>query len=365
LNTDLPFVKLGENNMENTNDRRIVSLDVIRIAAVLAVVMTHTSAGTGFVTVCERSSSAFMWGNFFDSISRAGVPLFVMVSGALMLDERINISLKGIIKNNIKNIIYLTLSWSVIYTIGYNIIFRFMRGEPVDFKTVLLEFALGHYHMWYMYMIAGLYLITPFLRSFVKIQNSGMVSAYIVIALMVQFTIPIIQGIETFWSPAGYIITFLDKLCMKFFAGYTAYYLMGWYIVHAGIQKIWKKYVVYAAGTAAVIITVLYVNFTGDYSNGYSNLNIMIFIYSLAIFTFVHNMDIRCGQNSMLIRLSNLTFGIYIMHPIALTICQKYIHYETMPLLHILLTFATAVIMTFSLCILISKMPLFRRLIRM
>ena len=66
--------------------KRNDSLDVIRIAAVFAVVMTHCTAP--FVTNFQPDTAEFLWGNLLDSISRAGVPLFLMISGALFLDER-------------------------------------------------------------------------------------------------------------------------------------------------------------------------------------------------------------------------------------------------------------------------------------
>mgnify|MGYP002518752370 CR=1 FL=1 len=64
---------------------RNLSLDCVRIVAVLAIVMIHLSASYLNYGV---SSPMFLWGNIFDGLSRVGVPLFVMVSGALMLDEK-------------------------------------------------------------------------------------------------------------------------------------------------------------------------------------------------------------------------------------------------------------------------------------
>ena len=75
-----------------SNKERNSFLDITRIVAVLAVIMIHTSSG--FVTLYDTSSIEFLWGNIFDSISRIGVPLFVMISGSLMLDEEKNITIK-------------------------------------------------------------------------------------------------------------------------------------------------------------------------------------------------------------------------------------------------------------------------------
>jgi len=85
------------------------ALDITRIIAVLAVIMIHVSSK--FVVSYDISSVEFLCGNIFDSISRIGVPLFVMISGALMLDEERNVN----IKQNIKSVVCLLLFWSIVY----------------------------------------------------------------------------------------------------------------------------------------------------------------------------------------------------------------------------------------------------------
>lgn len=59
-------------------------LDVLRVIAIAAVIMIHVSAS--FVNF-YNSSLDFALGNIFDSISRLAVPIFLMISGALMLNE--------------------------------------------------------------------------------------------------------------------------------------------------------------------------------------------------------------------------------------------------------------------------------------
>ena len=93
---------------------RHLSLDCTRIVAVLAVIMIHTAMG--FVKF-DSSSSSYIWGNIFDSIARAGVPLFVMVSGALLLDEKKKITSKKVVSKYILNIALVFISWSFVYII--------------------------------------------------------------------------------------------------------------------------------------------------------------------------------------------------------------------------------------------------------
>ncbi len=88
---------------------RDISLDIIRIIATMAVVMIHCSAF--LVSNFKVGTMAFFVGNVFDSVSRLAVPLFVMVSGALFLNEERTVTVKGILKKNIKNTGLLFLFW--------------------------------------------------------------------------------------------------------------------------------------------------------------------------------------------------------------------------------------------------------------
>ena len=67
------------------SSRRIYYLDVLRVVACMAVVMIHASAP---YLGKDIGSFNFWVGNVLDSLSRVAVPLFVMISGALMLDEK-------------------------------------------------------------------------------------------------------------------------------------------------------------------------------------------------------------------------------------------------------------------------------------
>ena len=173
---------------------RNYSLDLTRIAAVLAVVMIHVSSA--FVSSYEINTLEFQTANVLDSISRLGVPLFVMISGSLFLDEKRKISTRNLYFKNIKGILFLLYLWSFLYTCIYNVVLPLLQNEDVVLKELIKDFILGNYHMWYMFMIAGLYAVTPFLRLFVKKKNSRLVLLFIVLSVGVQFTVPVLEGLS-------------------------------------------------------------------------------------------------------------------------------------------------------------------------
>lgn len=138
--------------------KRIVYLDILKIVAIFAVVMIHiTGAQFG-----NYSTDSLEWAgiNFIDSASRWAVPIFVMVSGALFLDPNRKVSIHKLYTKNIFRIIIAFLFWSVVFALYKAVKSDFSLGIVEFVKTILL----GEYHMWFMYMLAGLYALVPLLR---------------------------------------------------------------------------------------------------------------------------------------------------------------------------------------------------------
>lgn len=138
--------------MEEKEERKIY-FDFLRIFATFAVIILHVSAQNWHTT----DINSFEWNifNFYDSIVRWGVPIFVMISGALFLNK--NQSIKKIYTKNILRIIIAFIFWSLIYTV------LFSKGLSI--KTMIINFFEGYYHMWFLFMIVGLYMITPFIKK--------------------------------------------------------------------------------------------------------------------------------------------------------------------------------------------------------
>ena len=69
------------------NQQRKLSFDMIRIVAVSMVVMIHVSAYV-VTYFTETDNATFVIGNIFNALGRAGTPMFMMLTGALLLDEK-------------------------------------------------------------------------------------------------------------------------------------------------------------------------------------------------------------------------------------------------------------------------------------
>lgn len=343
--------------------KRNPALDILRIFAALTVVLTHCSST--FVVKYAVFSPEFVWGNIFDSISRIGVPLFLMISGALFLDENREITVKGIFSKNIKNLAIITLAWSIIFSVLYNILFPLLGGKAINASDVIQGIIFGHFHMWYLYVIMGLYLITPFLKKFVCKENKNLVLIFIAVSFVATFLKTVVNMLCALGIDLADVSKFIDKFKLDFFNGYVAYFLLGWYIVHVGISRKYLKAVIYALGAISLAAIIFYVHFTGD-GNAYENLGAPVMLYSAGVFAFVNNLKLNTKEKTVkaLANLSKLTFGVYMVHVIVLNLFTKFFVYGQNPALYVILQFAVAVISSFFISFIISKIPFLRKLIK-
>ncbi len=319
---------------------RNISLDLVKAIAVLGVIMAHVCGA--FVVSFGNTTTEFFWANILDSISRACVPLFIMVSGALFLDETKPFSLG----KSLVNMAVLIVVWSAFYTFAFDVVALKLAGQVVTYEGIVSSLMSGPYHIWYLYMSIGLYLATPILKAFVKKENKKLVRLYIVIAFVAQF-------ITTYCD-----VAMLERLNLGFFTGYIAYFLLGWYVVHVGVK--WKP-ILYLSGVASIAITVVYVLRTGDYDTGYSNFSPFIFLYSFAVFTFIYQLKVKSRR---IVLPSRLSFGVYITHVALLNVYTSLFPYNANPLAYIIIAFLMVTLLSFLLCYLLSKIPILKKLIR-
>jgi len=265
-----------------TEKKRLFYLDLLRAIACLSVVMIHVSAD--FVTRGTKGPD-FWLGNLMDSVSRAGVPLFVMISGALMLDEGYEFTRKKWL-GHIGRMAAFYVVWSTVYCLIYRVWGLVARGEKVRILGAVMQVVSGHYHLWFVPMIIGLYLLVPLFRLWVKEKNVRAVEYFLLLSAVTAFVIPQVMTILVHENKAlSPIQTLLDNMNMQYTAGYTMYFVLGWYL-NRGIRR---RKIVCGLGVAGVCMT-----FAGTYAASvllkmktypfYENNTVNVLMYSAAIF---------------------------------------------------------------------------------
>jgi Uncharacterized protein conserved in bacteria len=310
------------------SNNRILYLDVAKITAVVSMILLHFVAG-GWPL---RPVISFEWQviNVYDSIVRCCVPLFVMISGALFLNPNKEISLEKLFKKNILRIVTAFCFWSLCY--GMAVVFwkdYHVNSTTITTVVALLakRFILGHYHLWFLYTIVGLYMIVPFLRKITV--DKKLMEYFLLLAFIFAIVIHGIKVIPILSEPIQYI--FQEMMSFYFVLGYSFYFVCGYYLsqhVFSGP----KKYILYASGISSVLFTMIMTSIISTREGqaisilyGYLLPNtafsaIALFVFLKDTFQKIHFND-KTAQRISLV--SKYSFGIYLVHAFFLPIAEK------------------------------------------
>lgn len=214
-------------NLNNKNDStfsssapRDTALDILRIIACLMVIGSHSPM--------PRTDAN---GIFLSTLSYATVPsigLFFMVSGALLLPVRTNTV--SFLKKRLGKILIPTLLWSIFYICCDAII----SEENTDWLRTICSIpfsAQGNPVLWFMYALAGIYLIAPILSKWLVSANRKEIQIYLGL-WGISLCYPLLS---TFINPDRG-----NTGILYYFTGYAGYFLLGYYMKQYHDSFCWK-----------------------------------------------------------------------------------------------------------------------------
>ncbi|MGL5351150.1 MAG: acyltransferase [Cetobacterium sp.] len=281
------------------------SLDTLRVFACFLVVLLHVSAGYVLKNI-NSYNIQFTIGNFYDSLSRISVPIFVMLSGAFILDNSKNKSFIYFYKKSFYKIIIPTFIWSLVYILYI----RILNYKTIDFNYINLIknwfYGRPYYHLWYMYMAIGLYAVAPVIVLIKdEVEERDFFKAALIILLFNMVT--------SRYSTLFWLIQF-NSYIGYFMLGYAlkSYYTKNKFDVRYSIG-VWILSVL-----AIFIITEVYVKYNIFEKTLYFYNNLSPFVIIGSIFAFITflNLDIKSKYFEYM---SKYTFNIYLIHAGILT----------------------------------------------
>lgn len=313
--------------------KRDVSLDVLRVLACVMIVSMHSPMPN------EQANGALV--SALSYFSSPGIGLFFMISGALLLPIKGGIAF--FLKKRLTKILFPALFWSVFY-ICMNV---WMKGETVDWGHAFLSLpfsAQGNPVLWFMYTLLGLYLLAPILSRWIQVASERELSFYFWL-WVISLCYPIFRYIaDVNTSSTG---------VLYYFSGYVGYFLLGYYMKRFP-ERISMKWLSFALGLAlAVPVTCKLRGLKVDFYDLFWYLSIFVAVQCVFWWKTIHFMNVNGKVTSLLAWLSNLSFGIYLIH----FFVMRYLLWEWAPILNIdnhpMQTFTIATL-TFVLSTLLS-----------
>jgi len=336
--------------------------NALRVLSMLAVVFTHVSSP--LVESIRDVHSVNWWvAIIYDSASRWAVPIFVFISGSLLLDPAKDEPIKTFFKKRADRILVPLVFWSMFFSIINIYVYKW------SLKLVLLKVFNGvpSVHLWYLYMMLGLYLITPMLRRYVRQATESERLYFIVVAF----------AIASPFTMYFYVHSREVNVAFLKFIPYTAYFVCGYHLSRVDPACVKLKYLlpILLSSIAVVALgTALLVRYTtGDYVWELFHTHFSPFIIVMSITTFLLFIKL---DSLKLPRLSPLykffsfmapyTLGIYIVHIMIIVEIGKYTNiwaYTIHPIIGIPLTSLLTFTVSFLIVYPIGKIPYLKKIV--
>lgn len=295
-------------NLKSSNSKNINWIIVLRAIACMAVIMIHVIDGwTSTADITLTGARHILDDIILQPFIRWAVPVFIMVSGALLLNPDKDVSVAKIRKYIIK-MLFLLITFGLFYCFIENI---YIYGIKDIFKAVYMSVfnciqEKSWSHIWYIYMLIGLYFITPILRAFVKIKDDHTFHFTITGLFIFSIVIPTINNIFDLKITTFY----LESL------SYITIYLLGYAVVYRNTIKESYIYIGGIIGFAGYVLVTIF-------KQTHIQSDLFIILVALAIVTLFSKERIKIKNNKIIDLISKDSLGIYIIHAFFLNLANK------------------------------------------
>jgi surface polysaccharide O-acyltransferase-like enzyme len=301
-----------------TTPNRLIYADVLRALATVAVIVLHI-ASTYIYGFSGMARDEWWAANFYDSATRWCVPIFLMLSGSLLL--RPNSQSPGIfLWKRATRVLVPFLIWNAVY-LWFEYGTFILNNGYVPWLQVVTKVLQGQvrYHFWFVYLIISLYLIIPVLRTFVQHAAKADLRYYLWLWVILSFLSILLRVLKLFHllSEDVWVFSVLEL------TGYAGYFILGWAMSVHAIS--FSRNTLLGLLIAGFLLTLQGTFVMTNYKNSliemfYENLQPTVMMMSIAVFGLVQRAFTHPDRNvspavaRFLADFTKLSFGIYLMH---------------------------------------------------
>lgn len=337
---------------------RIIFLDYMRVIACFMVIMVH-SCEFFFIdgdNIGIRNLYDGFWVSVIDSAFRCSVPLFVMISAYLLVPLKTDAA--TFLKRRLIRVVIPFIIWSLLYATLPYLWGGLSSNEVASSLTRLLyNFNGASGHMWFVYMLIGIYLFMPVISPWLEKSGKRSLQGYLFLWILSSF-FPYLRSYvgdiygECYWN---------EYHLLWYFSGFLGYVILAHYI---RTYLTWSRQKMLILGSllyiAGYLITATIWFNRIPTSTSLQSLELSwrfctpnVIAMSFGAFIVIQSLFSHRSQPSRIIRdISDLSYGIYLMHIFILGAIYNLLDGA----LSTPLTILTVGIATFFSCYLISKL---------
>lgn len=329
----------------------------LRVLAACAVVANHACA-KDFI---QHPVTGSAWQSMaaFEALTRGCVPAFVMISGALLLDPARELPLGKLFRKYFLRILIALVFWSLAYAVLYTGLY--LRAPLAE---VLEAARVGYSHLWYLYMLLGLYLVTPLLRPLARERET--LRYFVLLAAVFSILLPTLGS----FGLLPLTRYFASRLDIHAVLGYAGYLVLGRLLATAETtrrQRAWVYALAIAASLAAALIDGLGSAARGEvYTPLLHEFTPNAALQAAAVFLLLREWTRGRETPRLIRRLSELSFGIYLIHEIPIDFLRRFCGLGTLtvhPLLSVPLITLLSVALSAAATALMKRIPYLKNLV--
>lgn len=211
-------------NVEKYNYRN-PALDLLRVISLIGVIVMHVTSGV--IGADFTSDSMYILKLAYNALFHYGVPIFVMISGALFLKPEGIVDIKKLWIHNILRMTIVYVVWSAAYGI-----YDYLQYKA-GWKYIIWEIVNSRDHLWFLPMLIGLYMIVPILSTWVKNAKPKEIRYFLILFVVFQVICETIKAV-----PHPELVDFILAIKnIQLVCSYVGYFILGYYLVHIGVAK--------------------------------------------------------------------------------------------------------------------------------
>lgn len=323
---------------ESTTRKPQMHLDLLRLFAAFFVIALHVLS-PWHSSLPDFGTRTWHVVNILNELVRTGVPIFLMLTGCLLLPSPSTKQFGSFYRRRLIRILVPFLGWDIVYFIVY----RIQAGQPLSLRAFVDELLNqgSAYHFWYVYTLAAIYLLLPFLaRALEGCSNRQIFWLVIIVAFPAT--------LRTLFNITTPFYLYLTEPLME---GYLGYVILGYWLSRIKLSRL-TAWAIPICGIGGWVMGVCFNYFRSSpegldlYFNGGYTLN----HYLLAAALFLAARHLRLPDSprlgATLHRLSGLTYTVYLAHVLVLAVLARILPMPT-PALEI----AVYPIVCFVLCL--------------
>jgi surface polysaccharide O-acyltransferase-like enzyme len=350
-----------------------IHVDLIRTIAIIAVVLVH-AAGRWTITSQELNRltpiEMVSWSvvGIYQGFAVLGVPLFLMLTGLLLLQPEKNESIRTFFKKRFTRIGLPFIFWTGIYLVWVFLV----QNIPFTADAVVQSLLNGAYtQFWYIYVLFGLYLLTPLLRVIMGYASQTLIKYFLVIWFIGASFLPFIGSLFPYQLNSNVFVI----------SGYVGYFVLGLYLCSVQIRRRTSWAFMLLGTTFTVLSTYVLAAFGAGVGMYFFQAYLSPTAILASVMAFLLLLKVKPPSpqqqqqsnpnifNRIIKKISENTLGIFFVHVIVIETIQRgylgfMLNQEVLnPIIEVPLLVGITLFVSLGIILLLKKIPGLNRLV--